>query len=131
MITKISNNNYIQAQSLKQNFRHSSNVSFVGLKDFTKNEKKFYYYKINLSRIQHQSDNEMNLARWNFYTNSTNKNNKEMQASEQTWTGPSETQLLKDLHTFKRNGIRDGAAHLPRRHPRSPVNEFHDGKTVL
>lgn len=89
-------------------FNNNYVIAFLGKKDYTENEKEFFYFKKQFSSKLHKLATEENISRWNFYINSTEENEKKNALAADNYIKTSDDpKILERLNKFKEAGVTD------------------------
>lgn len=89
-------------------YNNSYAVAFLGKKDYTQNEKEFVAFKTNFYKKLHKLATNDNLARWNFYIDSSEENKiLSTKAVNDYLDTISDKETFEKLKEFDAKGIND------------------------
>ena len=102
-------------------------LAFLGKKNYTQNERMFLNFRKAFSTKIHRAYKEANIAEWNFYTNLTAENLKEMEQKKDIYKKMfQDEQVLDRLKQFKSDGIKEPTL---KRHLDDLIKSFEDNIT--
>jgi len=97
-------------------------IPFLGKKQYSENEQEFLKFRKAFSRKTHKLSVEYSIADWNFYTNSTEENEKILEEKEEEFRKLYRNRsTLEKLHQFQEKGINDAAL---KRHLKDLIKNF-------
>lgn len=87
-------------------YNNSYTIAFMGKTDYTENEMDFLNLRRKLARKNHKTDHEFQLNDWNYYTNSTEENEKKQTESfSKCLENFSDKDVFEKLKEIKAKGI--------------------------